>query len=108
MFHFSRREFASLDNAQSTTQNTTEATSAAPDWAKANFSDQTTQTIALINIASACPYCVNYNLQTHHCDLYAEPIPESADAGNPCKGNTFSKRHYTGNRLAQLRAMRNH
>lgn len=68
--------------------------------------DTSGKLIAHIHIAAACPYCTNYNGATHTCDLYGEPIPQREDLSNPCKGNTFNRKLYSGNRLAQLRALR--
>jgi hypothetical protein len=111
MFQYSRRTFASLEQSQSeqshsnSSETSLDATSTAPIWAKNTYNDSKS-VVAQINLASACPYCVNYNLGTHHCDLYGEPIPQREDVANPCKGNTFNRKQYSGNRLAQLRALR--
>jgi hypothetical protein len=101
MFQYSRRD----NPSQSFSASQNIQTSAAPDWAKASFND-TKSIVAEINLASACPYCANYNLAAHACDLYGEPIPERERAANPCKGNTFNRKQCSGNRLAQLRALR--
>lgn len=103
MFQYSRRAFAALDQSQ--TASPAAETSVAPQWAKNSYNDSKS-VVAQINLASACPHCVNYNLATHHCDLYGEPIPQREDVANPCKGNTFNRKQYSGNRLAQLRALR--
>ncbi|MFQ3608983.1 MAG: hypothetical protein SNJ55_10165 [Chloroherpetonaceae bacterium] len=108
MFQYSRRTFAALEQSQSEQSQTASAeatNSAAPMWAKNTYNDSKS-IVAQINLASACPYCTNYNLGTHHCDLYGEPIPQREDVANPCKGNTFNRKQYNGNRLAQLRALR--
>ncbi len=104
MFQYSRRTFAALEQSQSS--NSAEpSTSVAPIWAKNAYNDLKS-IVTQINLASACPYCVNYNLGTHHCDLYGEPIPQREDVANPCKGNTFNRKQYNGNRLTQLRGLR--
>ncbi|MFN3560568.1 MAG: hypothetical protein ACK4XY_03135 [Chloroherpetonaceae bacterium] len=106
MFQYSRRTLASLDQSPSTNSATSgEESSAAPMWARNTYNDSKS-IVAQINLASACPYCVNYNLVLHHCDLYGEPIPQRENVANPCKGNTFNRKQYSGNRLAQLRALR--
>ncbi len=106
MFQYSRRNFAALENSQvEQVLPTPKASSVAPTWAKSSVGDML-KLIAQTNLASACPYCVNYNLAAHHCDLYGEPIPQNEDSANPCKGNTFSRKLSSGNRLAQLRALR--
>lgn len=101
MFQYSRREIQ--HEAKPASSNLESST--APEWAKAAYQD-TKSLVVEINLASACPYCTNYNLTMHHCDLYGEPIPEREQVANPCKGNTFNRKQYSGNRLAQLRAMR--
>ncbi|NTW48606.1 MAG: hypothetical protein HGB19_02505, partial [Chlorobiales bacterium] len=62
--------------------------------------------VSNINIASACPQCKNYDEGRHFCALMGEPIPNDQAKANPCKGNTFNRKHYGGNRLAQLRSLR--
>jgi hypothetical protein len=106
MFQFSRRDAAALERLQSHPTNTDQMHSSAPEWAKQSWRDSSTKTIVHIHIAAACPFCNNYNIATHVCDLYGEPIPQREEASNPCKGNTFNRRLYSGNRLAQLRALR--
>jgi hypothetical protein len=103
MFHYSRRDSATLQGSAEI--QTDKTSSVAPDWAKETVGDSTS-IIAQINIASACPYCTNYNLGKHLCDLYDEPIPQDPHFTNPCKGNTFNRKQYSGNRLAQLRKLR--
>lgn len=106
MFQYSRRALATLEQSQAARTTTShEATDAAPMWAKNTYNDSKS-IVAQINLASACPYCTNYNLSMHYCDLYGEPIPQREDVANPCKGNTFNRKQYSGNRLAQLRALR--
>jgi hypothetical protein len=106
MFQFSRRSAATLECSQSYPTNTDHAHSIAPDWARKAWHDTSAKIIAHIHIAAACPFCNNYNIATHTCELYGEPIPQHEEASNPCKGNTFNRRLYSGNRLAQLRALR--
>ncbi len=106
MFQFSRRDAATLERSQHHTTNTSNINSPAPEWAKQAWRDTSTKTIVHIHIAAACPFCNNYNIATHMCDLYGESIPQHEEASNPCKGNTFNRRLYSGNRLAQLRALR--
>jgi hypothetical protein len=106
MFQYSRRTLASLEQSPAiNSASSVQESSVAPMWAKNTYNDSKS-IIAQINLASACPYCVNYNLSLHHCDLYGEPIPQREDVANPCKGNTFNRKQYSGNRLAQLRALR--
>lgn len=106
MFQFSRRSAATLEHSQVAPSTVRIEQSPAPEWAKAALRDTSGKIISQIHIAAACPYCTNYNGATHYCDLYGEPIPQREDLSNPCKGNTFNRKIYNGNRLAQLRALR--
>lgn len=106
MFQYSRRDSATLEQSQNRIVEMDAANSPAPQWAKDALHDTSAKTIAHIHIAAACPFCTNYNPATHVCDLYGEPIPQREDLSNPCKGNTFNRKIYNGNRLAQLRSLR--
>ncbi|PIO47343.1 MAG: hypothetical protein CMR00_10845 [[Chlorobium] sp. 445] len=106
MFQFSRRDSATLEQSQSRLTDTSATNSLAPQWAKDALRDTSGKIIAHIHIAAACPFCTNYNPTVHMCDLYGEPIPQREELSNPCKGNTFNRKIYNGNRLAQLRALR--
>lgn len=106
MFQYSRRDSATLEQSQNRIAEIDVANSPAPQWAKDALRDASGKTIAHIHIAAACPYCTNYNPSTHVCDLYGEPIPQREELSNPCKGNTFNRKIYGGNRLAQLRSLR--
>lgn len=59
-----------------------------------------------INVASACPQCNNYDARRHSCTLLGEPIPADDTKANPCKGNKFNRKQFSGNRLSQLRSLR--
>ncbi|MDX2129232.1 MAG: hypothetical protein SFU91_09380 [Chloroherpetonaceae bacterium] len=107
MFQFSRRTASSIFDSPSTHKEApTESTGVAPRWAELAAADKTNPVITQTNIAAACPFCVNYDLTTHMCTLYGEPIPQVETNANPCKGNTFSRKFFSGNRLAQLRSLR--
>jgi hypothetical protein len=62
--------------------------------------------VSNVNVAAACPYCVNYDASQHFCTLFGEPIPESEKQTNPCKGNKFNRKRASGNSFEKLRSLR--